>query len=356
MLNDYAETHNFEEGHSEEEPEPSAKAYYDMLGAAQRPLHGHTNVSQLDAIARLMAVKSQFSLSHRNFDVMLTVIARMLPEGHILPKNMYELQKLLRALKMPYEKIHACPKGCVLFQSGDGVKRQMLVAAKILRYLPFIPRIQRLYMTEDTAKQMTWHKKGVRYHPENLVHPADGYSWTHFDGIHHEKADEPRNVSNFTTKYYADNLPSVHNPPPRYNVAENESSLSLFQGQLESASGATSEFLTYNEWRTIMLYVLTNLKETNSYIEEFVHQFWRRSRNPTSNEIDSLLKQGAGSGKPDFISWFKKKGQTDESMNAELRQVSNGCDYRVRSFNGYDVNGYRFHTTTYEESCHSPEF
>jgi hypothetical protein len=28
-------------------------------------------------------------------------------------------------------------------------------------------------------------------------------------------------VSNFTEKYYAENLPSVHNPPPRYNVGEN---------------------------------------------------------------------------------------------------------------------------------------
>ena len=27
-------------------------------------------------------------------------------------------------------------------------------------------------------------------------------------------------VSNFTSKYYADNLPSVHNPLPRYNNAE----------------------------------------------------------------------------------------------------------------------------------------
>ena len=47
-------------------------------------------------------------------------------------------------------------------------------------------------------------------------------------------------VSNFTTKYYADNLPSVHNPPPRYNAGEDESNLSIFQGQLGSASGATT--------------------------------------------------------------------------------------------------------------------
>ena len=65
---------------------------------------------------------------------------------------------------------------------------------KILRYLSFIPRIQRLYMTEESAKQMTWHKEGKRYHPENMVHPVDAEAWKHFDGRHSEKAGESRNV------------------------------------------------------------------------------------------------------------------------------------------------------------------
>ena len=37
-------------------------------------------------------------------------------------------------------------------------------------------------------------------------------------------------------------------------------------------------------------------------------------------------------------------------MSAELRQVADCCAYRVRSFTGYDVNGYRFHTTSHEQS------
>jgi len=73
--------------------------------------------------------------------------------------------------------------------AGDGQsKRQLTIPVKIVRYLQFIQRIQRLYMTEETAKQMTWHKKGVRYNPDKMVHPSDGESWTHFDEIHHEKA------------------------------------------------------------------------------------------------------------------------------------------------------------------------
>ena len=36
-------------------------------------------------------------------------------------------------------------------------------------------------------------------------------------------------------------------------------------------------------------------------------------------------------------------------MSDELKQVANGCDVRVKSFTSYDVNGYRFHTTSYEQ-------
>ena len=57
MLNDYHEA-QFAEGHTEEEPEATAKAFYDMFVAAQKPLHGQTKVPQLDAIGHIMALKS----------------------------------------------------------------------------------------------------------------------------------------------------------------------------------------------------------------------------------------------------------------------------------------------------------
>jgi len=55
--------------------------------------------------------------------------------------------------------------------------------------------------------------------------------------------------------------------PPPYNADENEMNLSLFRGQLGSASGATPKTLQHEEWRTIMMYVLTNLSEIEPYIE-----------------------------------------------------------------------------------------
>jgi hypothetical protein len=93
-----------------------------------------------------------------------------------MPKNLYESEKLFLALKMPYDKIHVCPKGCVLFRkehadakycpkckssryvevdSGDGQKRQLKIPMRVLRHLSFLPRIQRLFMTEESVKQMT---------------------------------------------------------------------------------------------------------------------------------------------------------------------------------------------------------
>jgi hypothetical protein len=48
---------------TEEEMEPTAKAFYDMMSLAQKPLHDRTIVSQLDAIGRLMGFKSECNMS-----------------------------------------------------------------------------------------------------------------------------------------------------------------------------------------------------------------------------------------------------------------------------------------------------
>ena len=74
-------------------------------------------------------------------------------------------------------------------------------------------------------------------------------------------------VSNYTTNYYVDSLPSAHNPPTCYNEGENETNLSLFKGQLGSASGATPKTLLNEELRNIIMYVLTNLSEVEPYIQ-----------------------------------------------------------------------------------------
>jgi hypothetical protein len=124
---------------------------------------------------------------------------------------------------MDYEKIDCCPAGCLLFRKefaddkycskcgasryhevkgADGHVTQTKVPMKILRYLPFRKRIQRLYMTEKSAQQMTWHKKGKRYNvcqtdesaKKKMGHPVDGKAWESFDKAYPIEASEARNV------------------------------------------------------------------------------------------------------------------------------------------------------------------
>jgi hypothetical protein len=73
MLDDWHEG-QYGEGCMEEEMEPTAKAFYDMISSAQKPLHDRTSVSQPDAIGHLMGFKSECSMSREHFDGMLTVI------------------------------------------------------------------------------------------------------------------------------------------------------------------------------------------------------------------------------------------------------------------------------------------
>ena len=201
-----------------QDPEPSAKAFYDMMESAKRPLYPGANVSQLDTISQLLATKLQFNTTRSCFEASLVKHGNTLPEGHCLPKTWHECKKIMRALSMDYIKIDCCPKGCLLFwkqfaddkycslcgasrylesKGADGeAKVQTKVPASILRYLPFIKRIQRLYMTLESAKQMTWHKDGKRYPDEHgretMGHPSDGRAWKKFDEDHPDLAAEAR--------------------------------------------------------------------------------------------------------------------------------------------------------------------
>ena len=77
---------------------------------------------------------------------------------------------------------------------GDGQKEQLEIPMEVLRHLPIIPRLQRLFMTEKSAKQMTWHKNGIRYNLDKMVHPVDGEAWKSFNRKHRDKDLEARNV------------------------------------------------------------------------------------------------------------------------------------------------------------------
>ncbi|XP_074361097.1 uncharacterized protein LOC141701312 [Apium graveolens] len=210
MLRDFADAHgNF--GNGEEEPTAKAKFFYEMLDGASEPLYPNCPSSTtLSFVNRLLYFKNKHGCSNKGFDELLELIGSVLPEKHNLPETYYDVKKMISGLNMGYEKIDACENDCMLFYKENSKKtccdichkgrykdrkdnQKKLIPRKILRYFPLIPRLQRLYMSEQTAKCMTWHHDRVIVDGQ-LSHPADGDEWKAFDARFPRFAKEARNI------------------------------------------------------------------------------------------------------------------------------------------------------------------
>jgi hypothetical protein len=44
-------------------PTPEVQKFFDLLKASEEPLHGHTDVTVLEFVTRLMSIKSKFAFS-----------------------------------------------------------------------------------------------------------------------------------------------------------------------------------------------------------------------------------------------------------------------------------------------------
>jgi hypothetical protein len=78
----------------------------------------------------------------------------------------------------------------------DEVSVTTKVAVKQLRYIPITPRLKRLFLSEETTKQMRWHKEGKRDSEDSdiMSHPTDGEAWQALDCFDPEFAWDPKSV------------------------------------------------------------------------------------------------------------------------------------------------------------------
>lgn len=175
----------------DEEPTSSASAFYRMVDGANESVHDNTMHTSLSAIARLLALKSEYNMSIAHYDDTLQLIHELLPPDSKLAEDFYHSKKLLQGLGMTYIKIDVCYNDCMLYYKENEHKDkcdfcntprfedgQNKVPRKVLRYLPITDRLQRLYAHEETAKAMQSHKQSTC---GKLVHPCDGEAWQQFD-------------------------------------------------------------------------------------------------------------------------------------------------------------------------------
>ncbi|XP_039134244.1 uncharacterized protein LOC120271636 [Dioscorea cayenensis subsp. rotundata] len=198
-----------------EGPNTEAKKFYKLMEEGRQELYpGCKSFSRLSFIVRLYLFKCLHGLSNVAFGDLLDLLKEAFPDATI-PGSFNEAKKTVRDLVLDYKKIHACPNDCMLFWDEHeeannchvcGASRWKLedkfandnaksstIPAKVLRYFPLTPRLQRLFMCEETATAMRWHAID-RPNDGNLRHPADAKAWKDFDNLHPEFAQDPRNV------------------------------------------------------------------------------------------------------------------------------------------------------------------
>ena len=113
----------------------------------------------------LVNLKARFGWSDKSFTELLVLSKKMLPRDNMLPKNHYEMKKILCPVGMDYQKIHACPNDDILYInqfaemrkcptygvsqyklkddecSNDGTTSNSRLA-NVCWYLPITPRFQ----------------------------------------------------------------------------------------------------------------------------------------------------------------------------------------------------------------------
>jgi len=196
-----------------EGPSEDAKKFFKLLEEGKQELyHGCENFSKLNFTIRLFLFKCIHGLSNVAFGDLLDLLREAFPFAHI-PESFHKAKNVIKDLGLNYEKIHACPNDCMLFWKENEKENNCSVCgssrwktvndpltnesskipAKVLRYLPLKPRLQRIFMCPETAANMKWHDT-ERPKDGNIRHAADGEAWKNFDSLHEDFARDPRNV------------------------------------------------------------------------------------------------------------------------------------------------------------------
>ena len=131
-----------------------------------------------------------------------------LPSPNKLPRTYRELSAILKEIGMEYQSIHACPNDDIIYygqyasetncpqcqinryQTDQLTKK---VPHKVLRYIPIIPRLQRLFRCRNIAQLMDYHARN-RSEDDFLRMPADGSLYKNIEERWPIFKEEPRNI------------------------------------------------------------------------------------------------------------------------------------------------------------------
>nr|GFA91873.1 hypothetical protein [Tanacetum cinerariifolium] len=186
---------------SNEPTQATCNEFEELYASSNEELYlGCDYVTRLDFMEKSTYFKVKGKLTDSIFNEMLEFFQNVFPisKGYKLPPSYYAIKKTCKTIGLGYESMHACEHDCCLFRGDDNKDLDFClvcntsrwkdnntpgkkVPKKVLRYFPIIPRLQCLYKSSHTAKEMIWHATGKCTEPGKMQHPVDGRAWKNFD-------------------------------------------------------------------------------------------------------------------------------------------------------------------------------
>ncbi|XP_059292742.1 uncharacterized protein LOC132046198 [Lycium ferocissimum] len=203
-------------------PASNNQDFFELLRDGHQELYEGSKYSKLKFLLKLYHIKCLSGLSDNGMTMILDLLRDAFKFVKI-PDSFYEAKKTIKKLCLDYIKIDACPNDCMLYWEDDvnaetckychtsrwkpenesnkdhapttskKQKKKRKKPAKILRYFPLKPRLQRLFMCSKIAEHMSWHAEDGNK-DGTIRHPRDGEAWKRFDTTFPEFASDPRNV------------------------------------------------------------------------------------------------------------------------------------------------------------------
>ncbi|CAA7023827.1 unnamed protein product [Microthlaspi erraticum] len=188
-----------------EDPLKEKKAFDELLSDCSQALYeGCQSFSKLTFMLKLYHIKCLSRISGNGMSMIINLLKEAFEHARF-PDSFSDMKKTIRKLGLTYLTIHVCPNDCMLYWGEDSSREKCKVcensrwkasrikegdtmektkkkkkkkkqqAAKILRYFPLKPRLQRLFMSSKTAQHMRWHAESENKDGK-LRHPRDGMS------------------------------------------------------------------------------------------------------------------------------------------------------------------------------------
>nr|GEV54097.1 hypothetical protein [Tanacetum cinerariifolium] len=164
----------------------------ELYASSNKELYlGCNFMTRLDFMAKFTHLKVKGKWTDSSFNETLEFFQEAFPTrlGYKLLPSYYEIKKTFKTIELEYESIHAGVNDYFLFWGPNNKDMQFClvckmsrwkdnnttgkkVPKKVLHYFLINPRLQRLYKSSHTTKEMTWHAARKCTEPETMFMPT----------------------------------------------------------------------------------------------------------------------------------------------------------------------------------------